>query len=59
MTPAKSENTEAGSSNGEPAEGLWRVWEEGGRPELAAFLVPYGALTPAQLAAVLRLDQRP
>ena len=58
MTPAKSENASTGPPNGEPAEVLWRFWEEGGRPELAAFLAPFGELTPARLAAVLRLDQR-
>jgi serine/threonine protein kinase len=45
-----------------PAEGaaerLRRRWQQGGRPDLGAFLAEAGPLPPAELAAVLRVDQR-
>jgi serine/threonine-protein kinase len=40
------------------AEWLWRLWHQGERPELDAFLAQAGPLPPPELAAVLRLDQR-
>src|SRR5215470_15527008 len=42
----------------DPAGRLWRLWQEGQRPEVGQFLAQAGALTPTQLAAVLRVDQR-
>ena len=36
---------------------LCRLWQQGHRPELKAFLDQAGDLTPGQLAAVLRVDQ--
>src|SRR5262245_37386562 len=41
-----------------PADRLWALWRQGERPDLGAFLAQAGDLTPAQLAAVLRVDQR-
>src|SRR5262245_2802683 len=41
-----------------PADRLWARWRRGERPDLGAFLAQAGDLTPAQLAAVLRVDQR-
>jgi serine/threonine-protein kinase len=40
------------------AERLWRRWQQGGRPHVDAFLAGVGPLPPAELAAVLRVDQR-
>ncbi len=40
-----------------PADRLWRLWEEGRRPELAEFLAGAGVLEPLDLAAVIRIDQ--
>jgi WD40 repeat protein len=42
----------------EPAQRLWRRWQSGQRPDLDTFLAHCGPLTLAQLAAVLRVDQR-
>jgi serine/threonine-protein kinase len=39
------------------AEHLWQLWRQGQRPDLAVFLATTGPLSPAQLAAVLRVDQ--
>ncbi len=41
-----------------PAELLWQLWRAGQRPEAARFLTQVGPLPPAQVAAVLRVDQR-
>src|SRR5215831_17281224 len=41
-----------------PADQLWTRWRQGERPDLGAFLAETGDLTPAQLAEVLRVDQR-
>jgi serine/threonine-protein kinase len=40
------------------AERLWRLWQQGGRPDLDAFLAGAGPLPRAERAAVLRVDQR-
>src|SRR5581483_5872944 len=42
----------------DPAERLRRLWDEGRPPDVNAFLAQAGPLAPAQLAAVLRADQR-
>jgi hypothetical protein len=42
----------------EPAERLLLLWERGSQVSLQEFLSTAGDLTPAQLATVLRLDQR-
>ena len=39
------------------ADRLWRLWQAGRRPDLAAFLAEAGPLGPPELAAVLRVDQ--
>ncbi len=41
-----------------PAEQLWSLWHRGQRPDVDAFLAGSGPLPPAQVAAVLRVDQR-
>ena len=41
----------------DPAARLWLLWQQGRRPELAAFLAGAGGLSPTQLLAVLRIDQ--
>ena len=41
-----------------PAERLWSLWQRGQRPDVDAFLAGSGPLPPAQVAAVLRVDQR-
>src|SRR6516162_185050 len=42
----------------EPAERLWQLWRQGRRPEVNAYLAELHGLSPAQLAGVLRVDQR-
>jgi eukaryotic-like serine/threonine-protein kinase len=41
-----------------PPRRLARLWREGAKPDLSLFLAGEGDLAPAQLAAVLRVDQR-
>jgi WD40 repeat protein len=43
---------------GAAAERLWRLWCRGERPDVDAFLAGAGPLPPAEVAAVLRVDQR-
>jgi hypothetical protein len=40
------------------ASQLERLWRQGAQPEVSAFLAQLGPLPPAELAAVLRVDQR-
>ena len=40
------------------AEQLWELWRRGQRPDVRAFLGRAGELSPAQLVAVLRVDQQ-
>jgi eukaryotic-like serine/threonine-protein kinase len=40
------------------AERLRDLWQQGGHPDVGAFLAEAGPLPPAKLAAVLRVDQR-
>jgi hypothetical protein len=42
----------------DPAGQLERLWRQGEQPDVDAFLAPLGSLSPAALAAVLRVDQR-
>jgi hypothetical protein len=42
----------------DPAGQLLLLWQAGQRPDLGQFLAAAGALTPQQLAGVLRIDQR-
>jgi hypothetical protein len=37
---------------------LLRLWQQGGTPDVAAFLAAVGSLSATELAAVLRVDQR-
>src|SRR5262245_28795200 len=37
---------------------LRQLWQQGQQPEVLDFLTHHGPLSPAQLAAVLRVDQR-
>src|SRR5688572_25131697 len=46
------------SSGGDPVEAFQRRWSEGRCPDVDAFLAEAGPLPPAQVAAVLRADQR-
>jgi eukaryotic-like serine/threonine-protein kinase len=41
-----------------PEARLWELWRLGLRPDVRFFLRETGELTPSQLAAVLRIDQR-
>ena len=43
---------------GDAAEQLWQLWRRGQRPDVEAFLAGAGPLSPAELAGVLRVDQR-
>jgi serine/threonine-protein kinase len=42
----------------DPAERLQRLWDEGQSPDVDAFLAQAGPLPPAQVCALLRIDQR-
>jgi hypothetical protein len=46
------------SPSGDAAAQLWQLWRQGQRPDVDAFLTRAGSLAPAELAAVLRVDQR-
>src|SRR5262245_10086549 len=51
--------TDPHSTEHEPAaERFAALWQRGHQPELDAFLAQAGPLEPAELAAVLRIDQR-
>jgi serine/threonine-protein kinase len=42
----------------DPAGSLWRLWCQGQRPDVRRYLADAGALSPAQVAAVLGADRR-
>src|ERR1700736_3938705 len=42
----------------DPVHQLWLLWRQGQRPDVRPYLEEAGALTPAQVAAVLLVDQR-
>jgi hypothetical protein len=44
--------------NDSVTEQLWRLWEQGQRPDVNTLLDKAGPLSPAQVAVVLRADQR-
>ena len=58
--PAESPSVSAASlpQPEDLAEQLGQLWEQGRRPDVDAFLAQAGPLSPATLAAVLRVDQR-
>src|SRR6516165_5706752 len=58
MGPAPMESVPGPAPADGAADRLCRLWQQGGRPDLDAFLATAGPLPPAQLAAVLRVDQR-
>jgi hypothetical protein len=45
-------------TDSDAAERLRRLWRQGQRPDVGAFLAEAGALPPGEVAAVLRADQR-
>jgi serine/threonine protein kinase len=53
MDPSRS-RPPAGKDD--PAQRLWRLGQQGQRPDLRAFLAGAGPLTPAQLLACVRVD---
>jgi serine/threonine protein kinase len=57
MTNAAS-SSEPGDRRDDLSERYWRLWENGQQPDLDAFLATCTSLAPAQLAAVIRIDQR-
>jgi tetratricopeptide (TPR) repeat protein len=58
MTSSPRDPVPPPGAPGDAAAQLGRLWQQGGRPDLDAFLGRVGPLPPAQLAAVLRVDQR-
>jgi tRNA A-37 threonylcarbamoyl transferase component Bud32 len=58
MSEVRSAKTIDGPPPADPAEDLSHLWRAGQRPDVDAFVVAAGDLSPAQTAAVLRVDQR-
>lgn len=56
MKPASPDSTPVQPKDA--AERLWQLWQRGQRPDVDAFLTLAGPLSPADVAAVLRIDQR-
>jgi serine/threonine protein kinase len=52
MDPSRSRR----SAKVDPAQRLWRLWQQGRRPDLRAFLAGVAAVTPTQLLACVRID---
>jgi WD40 repeat protein len=46
------------ASGDDAADRLWQRWRDGPHPDLDAFLTEVGPLSPRELAALLRVDQR-
>jgi serine/threonine protein kinase len=55
MTNSADSPTRSGS---DLALQLWQLWRQGRRPDLRQFLAAAGEVRPAELLAVLRVDQR-
>jgi serine/threonine-protein kinase len=55
---ASSGSADRGPGGNDPAEELWRLWRQGQAPDVDAFVARLGPLPAAQVAALLRIDQR-
>src|SRR5262249_15019920 len=55
---AMSESAGSVHTQEEPAWKLWRLWQQGQRPDVRQFLSQAGGTLPAELVPVLRVDQR-
>src|SRR5262245_7163413 len=53
MTPTPHDCTSE-----DAAEQLWQLWRRGQRPDVDRFVAQAGSLSPDDVAAVLRVDQR-
>jgi len=53
-----SASTRDSSSEEGAAHELWRLWQQGHRPDVRDFVARSGELTPVDLANILRVDQR-
>ncbi len=58
MRPGTHDPTSERAPPEDVAERLGRLWQQEKRPDLEDFLARVGPLSPAQLGAVLRVDQR-
>src|SRR5262245_42292668 len=58
MPEAATESTPVLPPRPTPAQQLWQLWRQGQQPDVGAFLAHAGDLEPAQVAAVLLVDQR-
>jgi hypothetical protein len=58
MKPVSHDPTPAPPTAEDGAEQLLRLWRQGQRPVVEAFLAHTGPLSAAQHAEVLRVDQR-
>src|SRR5262249_14301923 len=57
--PTTSWRAQSGGAPADPARRLWESWRQGQQPDVRDFLVPLAdELSPTQVAAVLRVDQR-
>jgi tetratricopeptide (TPR) repeat protein/tRNA A-37 threonylcarbamoyl transferase component Bud32 len=57
-SPAEQPLAESTAPPNDPAEQLCQLWHQGQRPDVDVFLADAGPLSPTQMAAVLRTDQR-
>src|SRR5947209_4098316 len=56
-TPVPTSVAERPGEQPDAAERLRQLWLQGRRPDVGAFLAGFGPLPPAEVAAVLRVDQ--
>jgi eukaryotic-like serine/threonine-protein kinase len=60
-TPPDQAPRQAAAESAPPADAagrLWQLWRQGQRPDVDAFLAQAGSLSPDEVAATLRVDQR-
>jgi WD40 repeat protein/serine/threonine protein kinase len=54
----RTPSSDAGSSIDDPAQLLWRLWQQGQRPDAKCFLAGFGTLPLPKIVAALGVDQR-
>src|SRR5437763_6627879 len=56
-TPWPESDADGRDNQPDAAERLCQRWQQGQRPDVVQFLAGFGSLPPAEVAAVLRVDQ--